>query len=107
MRKSRDPIFAPERKKHPGIATMLMLVFLIAAVVVCFNWINNSRVSLEKKSITIASLPRQAENFRILHISDLHGLSFGSRQERLADTLQNTSCDIVVFTGDACDKEGN
>ena len=107
MRKSRDPIFAPERKKHPGIITTLMLVLLIAAVVVCFNYINNSRVSLEKKSITIASLPKQAENFRILHISDLHGLHFGAGQERLSDTLQDTYCDIVVFTGDACDPEGN
>lgn len=107
MPKSRDPIFAPERKKHPGIITLLMLVFLLILLCICFNWINNSRVSLEKKSITIASLPPQAENFRILHISDLHGLFFGNQQERMADTLKDVYADIVVFTGDACDGEGN
>lgn len=106
MARSRDPIFAPERKKHTGFATFLMLIVFIAIVVVCFNWINNSRVSLEKRSITIASLPKQAENFRILHISDLHGQFFGPAQERIADTLIDTYANIVVFTGDACDENG-
>lgn len=107
MRKSQDPIFAPDRKKHPGITTALFLFIFVALVTVCFNIVNNSRISLEERSITIASLPKQAENFRILHISDLHGLSFGNNQQRIADTLQGKYCDIVCFTGDATDKDGN
>lgn len=107
MPKSRDPIFAPERKKHKGLATLLLLLVLAAALIVCFNIINNSRVNLEKTSITIPTLPRQAENFRILHITDLHGLYFGKDQQRIADALKGQPFDIVCFTGDAVDKDGH
>lgn len=107
MPKYRDPIFAQERKKHPGLTAAFILLLLLAIVIFFFNMINNSRVSLEKKSITIASLPKQAENFRILHISDLHGLTFGKDQERISTALKGVYYDIVCFTGDATDKDGN
>lgn len=107
MPKYRDPIFAEERKKHPGLTTLPILVVLLVLVTIFFNVINNSRVSLEKRSITIASLPKQAEKYRILHISDLHGLQFGKDQERIRDTLQGAYYDIVCFTGDATDENGN
>lgn len=107
MAKYQDPIFAEKKKSHPGLIITLILIVLILLITFFFNIINNSRVSLEKRSITIASLPKQAENLRILHISDLHGLSFGKDQERIADTLKGTHYDIVCFTGDATDANGN
>lgn len=107
MRRSRDPIFAPARKKHTFISAFVVVLVFVCVLVVAFNYINNIRVSLLKQSVTIASLPKQAENFRILHISDLHGLSFGPGHSRLKDTLKDAKYNIVCFTGDATDKEGN
>lgn len=107
MPKYRDPIFAKERKKHPGLMTAFILILLLAVIIFFFNVFSNSRVTLEKRSITIASLPSQAENFRILHISDLHGLTFGKDQERIKDTLKGSYYDIVCFTGDAVGQDGD
>ena len=107
MPKYRDPIFAQKKKKHPGFVIALILLLLLSLLIIFFNLFNNSRVSLEKRSITIASLPKQAENLRILHISDLHGLTFGKDQQRIADTLKGADYDIVCFTGDAADANGN
>lgn len=107
MPRYQDPIFAPKKKKHPKLIIALILLLLLALLIFFFNMFNNSRVSLEKRSITIASLPKQAENLRILHISDLHGLMFGKDQERIADTLKGSHYDIVCFTGDATDANGN
>ncbi len=107
MPKSRDPIFAPTRKKHKLLRAMLALFVFICLVLVAFNAINNLRISLVKQSITIPSLPKQAENFRILHISDLHGLSFGEGQSRLQEVLQSAKYNIVCFTGDAVGKDGD
>lgn len=107
MPKYRDPIFTQERKKHPGLVAFLILILLLGLITLFFNVINNSRISLQQQSITIATLPKQAENFRILHISDLHGLTFGKDQERVQDALQGSYYDIVCFTGDAVDADGN
>ncbi len=107
MRRSRDPIFAPSRKKHPFFAALLVVVLFLAVTIVAFNYINNIRVTLLKQSVTIPTLPKQAENLRILHISDLHGISFGPAQSRLKDTLKDAKYNIVCFTGDAVDKNGD
>ena len=107
MRRSKDPIFAPARKKHPFFLALIIVILFIVVTVVAFNYINNIRVTLLKQSITIPSLPKQAENLRILHISDLHGISFGPGQSRLKDTLKGAKYNIVCFTGDAVDKNGD
>ena len=107
MRRSKDPIFAPARKKHPFFIALIVVILFIVVTVVAFNYINNIRVTLLKQSITIPSLPKQAENLRILHISDLHGISFGPGQSRLKDTLKGAKYNIVCFTGDAVDKNGD
>lgn len=107
MPRYQDPIFTQERKKHPGFVIALILLLLLSLLIIFFNMFNNSRVSLEKRSITIASLPKQAENLRILHISDLHGLNFGKDQQRIADSLKGINFDLVCFTGDATDENGN
>lgn len=93
MRRSKDPIFAPARKKHPFFLALIIVVLFIIVTVVAFNYINNIRVTLLKQSITIPSLPKQAENLRILHISDLHGISFGPGQSRLKDTCPSDGTD--------------
>ncbi|MBQ4639507.1 MAG: metallophosphoesterase [Clostridia bacterium] len=105
--KSRDPIFAKPRKKHRFLSALVVVLLFLCITTVAFNYINNVRVTLIKQSVTIPTLPKQAENFRILHISDLHGISFGPGQSRLKDTLKDAKYNIVCFTGDAVDKDGN
>lgn len=107
MRRSKDPIFAPGKKKHPFLSALVIVFLFLIVTVVAFNYINNIRVTLLKQSITIPSLPKQAENLRILHISDLHGISFGPGQSRLKDTLKGAKYNIVCFTGDAVSADGD
>lgn len=105
--KSKDPIFAPAKKKHHFFSALVIVVAFLLITLVAFNYINNIRVTLIRQSVTIPSLPSQGESFRILHISDLHGISFGPGQSRLKDTLKGAKYNIVCFTGDAVDKNGN
>lgn len=106
MKRYQDPLFAPEKRRHPALGFLALLLVLVIAAALGFNHINNSRVNLIRQSVTVPSLPSAFENFRILHISDLHGLEFGAHQTRLHDTIINASYDVVCITGDVTDENG-
>ncbi len=107
MSKSHDPLFAEERRKHPLIGFFLLLILLIIATMAVVNGINNSRINLLRETVTVANLPSSLENFRILHISDLHGLYFGQHQEQLKAALGSARYDIVCVTGDITGPDGD
>ena len=107
MARSRDPLFDEQKKKHPLIGFFVLLAALVIAVVGALNVINNSRVDLLRQSVTVPNLPSSLENFRILHISDLHGLYFGPHQEQLKAAISSARYDIVCVTGDVTGAGGD
>ncbi len=107
MGRSHDPLFEEGRRKHPVAGFILLLLILIVATVAVMNTISNSRVSLLKQSVTVPNLPAGLENFRILHVSDLHGLYFGPHQEQVQAAIVSAQYDIVCVTGDITGKDGD
>ncbi len=107
MGRSHDPLFDDGRRKHPFLGFIILLLALIIAAVTVLNTISNSRVSLLRQSVTVPNLPGSLENFRILHISDLHGLYFGPHQEQMQAAIASASYDAVVVTGDITGKDGD
>ena len=107
MSRSHDPLFADGRRKHPILGFLLLLAALLIAALAVLNNINNSRVDLLRQSVTVSNLPSSLENFRILHISDLHGLYFGPHQEQLQAALSSARYDIVCVTGDVTGRDGD
>ena len=107
MKRYRDPLFAPPPKQHTTLVFLLLVLVIFIAALLVLNHINNSRVTLATQSITVPSLASDMNNFRILHISDLHGLFFGVHQERLQLAIQNARYDIVIISGDVTGKDGN
>ena len=107
MRRAHDPLFDEGRKRHPVLGFFLLLLILIIATLTVLNSINNSRVDLLRQSVTVANLPSTLENFRILHISDLHGLYFGPHQEQIKAAISSARYDIVCITGDVTGRDGD
>lgn len=107
MRRYKDPLFAPERKRHPALAFLVILLVFLLATLLTLNYINNSRVDLLRQRVTVPNLPSSMENFSILHISDLHGLYFGANQERFASAIRGLSYNVVCITGDISGKSGD
>ena len=107
MGRSHDPLFDDGRRKHPLLGFIVLLLALVIATVAVLNTISNSRVSLVRQSVTVPNLPGSFENFRILHISDLHGLYFGPHQEQVQAAIASASYDIVCVTGDIMGKDGD
>lgn len=80
---------------------ILVSLFLIVLAM------NDRSVNVNNEEIILTGLPEEFENYRILHISDLQGRTFGQDQSALKRIIDNLSYDMVVFTGDVVGKDGD
>jgi len=106
MRRNRT-IFAEHKPRRTGRLIYPLFLLLILALSIGLNFINNGRVRLDTESVTIVGLPKELENFRILHISDLHGNEYGANQNTIATMLQTARYNAVCVTGDVCAPDGD
>ncbi len=68
---------------------LLLLLFLGNNII----WTTNYKIENEK-------IPEEFDGFRILQISDVHSKVFWGNNSYLKDKIEESSPDIVVFTGD-------
>lgn len=106
MRRNRT-VFAERPPRRMGWLAYPLFLILIIAVTVALSFINNGRVNVEQVSVTVTSLPKDLEKFRILHISDLHGHEFGPNQSTITTMLKTQRFQAVCITGDVCATDGD
>lgn len=105
----RNELFAkPKKERHIGRKLIIILLILAILIIACvvFNSINNGHVTMIKQNVTV---PNLKYGMRILHISDLHGQTFGQEQVNLARAWkdENIVCSIVCITGDVIGENGD
>jgi len=66
-------------------------------------WENNG-LSATELDISIANLPKALNEYKIVHISDLHGKSFGPQQRNLVRVIQEARPNLIAITGDLIDE---
>jgi predicted MPP superfamily phosphohydrolase len=86
---------------------MAILLVLPMLMILVGTWIVRVGVRHREVMIAVPGLPTALQNFRILHITDLHiGESLPTKFiEHLLRTAAKLSVDAVVFTGDILDGE--
>ena len=102
-------IFVDEPPKHlvrRFLAGFVIVLLALAALVAAYNAVLTREVRLDTEKITAFNLPRDLENWSILHISDLHGARMGEKQRVIASALGEKRYSTVVFTGDMLGPEG-
>lgn len=74
-------------------------VLILSALTLWFIW---SNVSLQTSHFSVFSqkLPNAFDGFRIVHISDLHNISFGKDNQKLLARIQRAKPDLIAITGD-------
>lgn len=83
--------------------TLIILVIFIVICIVFSIWQNNSIV-ISNFDYNKSELPTEFNNFKIVHISDLHNKVFGDEQDKLIGKVEDLSPDIIVITGDLIDR---
>ena len=100
-------LFSQRKPRRTGCLVYPLLLGLILSIVIALNLVNNGRVKVDTKNVTVVNLSKDLEKFRILHISDLHGNEFGAGQSTLATVLSDARYDAVCITGDVCAPNGD
>lgn len=71
------------------------------ALIALFVWFNNSCLKTTEYNVEIQNL---SQPVRIVHLSDLHGKSFGKHNARLIEKVKKLSPDFIAVTGDIIHK---
>ncbi len=106
--RDEDPLFSVKRKRSfKGLAVFILILLILTVSTVLVNAFINRQVQAVSLSVTIPSLPSSLQGYRILHISDLHGASFGAGQEGIQAAIRSLKYDLVVMTGDMVGADGD
>lgn len=100
-------LFSPRRKRRYGCLTVAALFVAALVLTLSLNALSNRYVRLENRSVTVLNLPRELENFTILHLSDLNGARLGDAQENLREALGKEAYQAVALSGDMVGKSGD
>lgn len=90
--------------KRKGLLWLLIAVMLLSAAGIFIYFQNNALVTTEI-SHRSAELPKEFDEYKIVHLTDLHNKSFGSEQKKLIEKVENAAPDVIFFTGDLIDSE--
>ena len=90
-------IFKRKHLKKLIISFLLLLGFLV------FLYQQNNMITTTQLTVESDRLPESFDGYRILHLSDLHGKSFGKNQKDLVDKIEEAHPDVIFFTGDLID----
>ncbi|PIC96831.1 phosphoesterase [Sporosarcina sp. P26b] len=83
----------------------LLSALILLLTIMSFIWFQNNSITISQTVIRSENLPANFDQFKIVHLSDLHNKSFGHNQQRLARKINKLQPDIVVFTGDLIDSK--
>jgi predicted MPP superfamily phosphohydrolase len=80
---------------------IIIALFLIIIMIFCY-WQNNSIIVTNINYVN-SKIPSSFNEYKILHISDLHNKEFGKNQKKLISLTKELNPDIIVVTGDLID----
>ena len=85
--------------KYKGI--LIKTLFIIMLLI--FLYLQNNHISVNEIRVRSNRVPKAYEGLRIVHISDLHGKTFGKDQKRLMKKIKKAKPDMIFVTGDTVD----
>ncbi|WP_317890737.1 metallophosphoesterase [Paenibacillus arenilitoris] len=88
-----------KKAKRVILCVMAAVLFLAA-----FLYYENNAIGITRFTVGSAKLPEAFDDYRIVHLTDLHSKSFGKGQRRLVGKVGKLKPDLIVFTGDLVDR---
>ncbi|MEE0921136.1 MAG: metallophosphoesterase [Paludibacteraceae bacterium] len=87
----------------PFAYTGLALVLLFCGTMLYGYWFGRKQLRVTETTYTSPQIPAAFNNYKIVHISDLHLSSFANSHaflQRIMDTINVQQADLICFTGD-------
>lgn len=81
----------------------LIIITIMVIGLLLFLYLQNNMLTTTNITVQSNKLPKAFDGYTIVHLSDLHGKSFGKDQETLVKKIKAVQPDLIVFTGDLID----
>ncbi|MGL4374016.1 MAG: metallophosphoesterase [Turicibacter sp.] len=78
---------------------------ILVCLMLCFVYHQNKALSITQIPIESDDIPSAFDDYKIVHLSDLHHQTFGKNQEKLLQQIQKINPDIIFLTGDLIDSK--
>ena len=104
---SPDSTFFEKRRRRSPILYALGCAAALLALVLMINAVANCFVRLIRVEVPVTGLTEAFADYRILHISDLKGASFGRAQSGIVSACKDEDVDLIVLTGDMVSPHGD
>ena len=89
-----------KNKKHIRIIILIVvLCFTVGSLIIYDNF----KLDVTEYTIERNNIPKKFDNFKIVHLSDLHNTEFGKDNEKLLKTIKEQKPDAIFVTGDSID----
>lgn len=88
-------------KKAKKILLVLAAALLLSAAIIADS---RFRLTVTEYDISSERLPGSFDGFRIVQLSDIHGMSFGKDNRRLVEKIRLLEPDMIAVTGDMVDE---
>ncbi|WP_147804527.1 metallophosphoesterase [Alkalicoccus halolimnae] len=88
--------------KKKAVITACSLL-LLTGVGAFFVYVQNNALTTSEHTLQLNGAAGDFGGFTIIHLSDLHGKSFGKEQRTLVKRVEAEKPDMILFTGDLID----
>ncbi|MEW9097287.1 MAG: metallophosphoesterase [Clostridiaceae bacterium] len=82
----------------------IILVLLIIILMSLILYFQNNSIVITKHKIKSRKIPKEFNNIKLLHLSDLHSKVFGKNNKQIINKINKEQPDIIVITGDFIDR---
>lgn len=82
----------------------LIILISIFIFMIIFLYFENNYLMVSKYEVESSRLPVSFNNFKIIHLSDLHSKTFGKDNNKIVNKIIKEDPDIIVITGDLIDR---
>lgn len=83
--------------------------YLIKAIILGLIFVIVLNLILSQKYISVTRYeyknPRITEDFRVVHLTDLHNYQFGTKNRRLVEKVREETPDLIFLTGDMLNED--
>lgn len=82
----------------------IAVLSIIVGVCASFFYFQNNLIQISRHTLKLKNLPEKFDNFKIIHISDLHSKEFGKDNKTLLQKIAKEQPDLILITGDIIDR---
>lgn len=85
------------------IPIIIIISLIIIVLIIIYLYFENNAIQITNIDVKDPIIPNSFNDFKIVHISDLHNKEFGKNQQNIIAKIKEINPDIIVITGDIID----